>query len=268
VSGFSADWLSLREPADHRARDQALVSALRHHLSGRDHVRLLDLGCGAGSNLRALAPALPLRQDWILVDHDPALLEAAQDRIDAWPGKEALPQLHYTLEQADLNAELERVLSTECDIVTAAALFDLVSRDWIDRFVDLLTRRGRPLYTVLTYDGQMRWQPPHPADDAVTAAFNAHQKRDKGLGGALGPDAAPYLAGALERCGYDVTTAPSPWRLGAEDKALMIANAEGVARAASETGFVPQADITDWLRTRSALEACEIGHTDLLALPK
>ena len=35
---------------------------------------VVDLGCGTGSNLRALAPPCPRRQSWRLVDRDPALL--------------------------------------------------------------------------------------------------------------------------------------------------------------------------------------------------
>ena len=74
MSGFSAEWLALREPADQRARNSDLLGALTRRFAGRDTLSVVDLGCGAGSNLRALAPALPRRQRWRLVDHDAALL--------------------------------------------------------------------------------------------------------------------------------------------------------------------------------------------------
>ncbi len=63
------DWLAVREPADHAARDAGLVAPLARALP--PHVRAVDLGCGTGSNLRALGPHLGPAQDWVLVDHDP-----------------------------------------------------------------------------------------------------------------------------------------------------------------------------------------------------
>src|SRR4051812_49734447 len=84
MSGFSAEWLALREPADHHARNRALVAELRSVFAGRDTAAIIDLGCGTGSNLRALAASLPRRQSWRLVDRDPALLGAARERLSAW----------------------------------------------------------------------------------------------------------------------------------------------------------------------------------------
>ena len=83
MTGFSPEWLALREPADHRARHQALqqqVCTRLEVLARAEHraVRIIDLGCGSGSNLRALAGSLPDQQHWTLVDYDPLLLEAAR----------------------------------------------------------------------------------------------------------------------------------------------------------------------------------------------
>src|SRR5690606_5694169 len=77
MSGFSPDWLALREPADHASINAAVRAACVRVFAGRDIVRIVDLGCGTGSNLRSLAPALGVRQHWSLIDNDPALLEIA-----------------------------------------------------------------------------------------------------------------------------------------------------------------------------------------------
>src|SRR5690606_36909985 len=84
MSGFSPEWLALREPADMRARDPGLLAALAAHLAGRDAIEVVDLGCGAGSNIRTTAPALGPVQSWTLVDYDPVLLEAARAALMAW----------------------------------------------------------------------------------------------------------------------------------------------------------------------------------------
>lgn len=278
MSGFSAEWLALREPADHRARDPGLLARLSAHFAGRDAIRVVDLGCGAGSNLRALAPQLPPRQSWMLVDHDPALLDAARERLSQWadraepaPGGLRLEAGGKALDiqflQADLAGGPGPALDDAPELVTAAALFDLVSRAWIARFAAAVAARAAAFYTALSYDGVERWHPAHPADAAILAAFNAHQSRDKGFGPAAGPRATTLLEQAFAAEGYELHTAESPWRLGPADAALVRALAEGTAAAVRETGQLPDADVAAWLAARLAAAGCEIGHRDLLALP-
>ncbi len=268
MSGFSASWLALREPADHRARDPALAVRLTRHFARHETLRIIDLGCGAGSNLRALAPALKARQIWRLIDYDQALLDEAARQISAWKDSEQRPDITAKFEKADLNRQLEDVVSQEADLITAAALFDLVSEPWIERFVACLAKQGCAFYTVLIYDGAMRWLPTHPADEAVCAAFNAHQQQDKGFGPAAGPDAGRFLAERLRSAGYDVTAASSPWCLGPEDRELIMAVSDGIGRAAAETGRLSRDEIASWTASRQQIVSCDIGHVDLLALPR
>ena len=86
-SGFSAAWLALREPHDAAARAAELVGLLRTRSSddaqrrrrrARCRATIVDLGAGSGANLRWLAPRLGGEQAWLLVDHDAALLAAAE----------------------------------------------------------------------------------------------------------------------------------------------------------------------------------------------
>jgi SAM-dependent methyltransferase len=278
MSGFSADWLALREPADHRARSRDLLAALAEAFAGRDEITVVDLGCGTGSNLRACAPWLPRRQHWRLVDYDPALLAAARGRLSGWADHCAMAggELHLTradrtiavsFVSVDLAADLDAALGSAPDLVTAAALFDLASAAWIERFVDAVVHRRAAFYTALTYNGVESWSPPHPADEAVTRAFHAHQRRDKGFGLSAGPQASDALVQAFTASGYEVRTAESPWRLGSTDDRLIEELAKGVAEAARETGRVEENDLIAWLDARRTGAACVIGHTDLLALP-
>lgn len=275
MSGFSAEWLALREPADHRARDAGLLAELARHFGGRP-VSVLDLGCGAGSNLRGMAHALGDGQRWRLVDYDPALLAHARDRLAAWGGGVAdagglaisagSGRCVVAFEEADLSGGIAPLIDPAPDLVTAAAFFDLVSEDWIDRFAAALAAHRLPFYTVLTYDGVERWSPPHALDAAVLAAFHAHQGRDKGFGPAAGPGATARLAEAFRAHGYRVLTAPSPWDLGLDDAKLISELAKGIATAAVETGRVSAADGREWAQARREARAV-VGHQDLLALP-
>ncbi|ARN81154.1 SAM-dependent methyltransferase [Methylocystis bryophila] len=275
MSGFSADWLALRESADHAARNRRLVDLVAARFADLDHVGVLDLACGTGSNLRAQAPHLPARQRWRLVDHDPQLLDAARAALIAWADRverqtpltllRADRRLEIVFDRSDLARFDRNLLAPDLDLVTGAAFFDLVSAPWIEDFCAALAERRLPLYAVLSYDGRERWSPTHGADDELLAAFLADQRRDKGFGPAAGPGAAALLQDALERRGYDVETAPSPWRLGPAEKDLIRALAEGSAQAVAETGRVPAPVVSDWRASRCRAESCEIGHVDLFA---
>ncbi len=85
MSGFSADWLALREPVDALARNQELTAQLIAWRRQPGFLSVLDLGSGTGANLRFLAPWLSDQQYWRLVDADPILLADGATRF-ANPG--------------------------------------------------------------------------------------------------------------------------------------------------------------------------------------
>lgn len=261
---FTADWLALREPADHRARDPRLRDEAASYLASRPDVTIVDLASGAGSNLRALSPFIDAPQSWRLVDYDASLLAAARERLAA----SAAPRLaQVAFERIDLALGPGTALDGDVDLVTTAAFFDLVSKDWISRFCIELSRRHLPLYAALTYSGQEIWSPAHPADTAALVAFHTHQKRDKGFGPAVGPDAAATLQQCLLAQGYRVSIASSPWRLGQNDSELIASLADGAARAIAETGAIEPSTVEAWRQARR-VAVCEIGHVDLFATPR
>ena len=279
MSGFSPDWLTLREPVDHRSRDFALAAKLRNYFADHAEATIFDLGVGLGSNLRGTYGLLPPRQRWVLVDNDPVLLAAARNAIASWADsaertadglqtKRGDHTLKVEFKQHDLAVDPAPWFSVKADLVTAAALFDLVSEEWIGRFTRALSRSRLPFYTVLTHNAETKWLPAHPADAAMKAAFESHFGGNKGFGPSVGGRATQMIGDALEAAGYAVERAPSPWLLGAGDRQLVAATAAGWAEAVRETGAVANATIDDWLATRSGgVTTCIVGHEDLLALP-
>jgi hypothetical protein len=256
VSRFAAAWLTLREPADHAARNRALAARFAAALGPAPY--LVDLGAGSGSNRRYLGPLLPPGQRWLLVDHDPALLAAAA--ADAGAGDEV------ACRALDLGSALPAVPGMTG--VTAAALLDLTSAGWLDRLVRWCGRA--PLLIALSVDGRLRWRPEDPDDDAIRQQFFAHQRADKGFGPALGAAAAAHLARRLEAAGRRVLLERSDWRLGPAEAPLLGATLDGILAAVAEIGETR--DHAAWAaRRRRELAAGDlhltVGHVDLLALP-
>jgi SAM-dependent methyltransferase len=276
MSGFSPDWLALREPVDHRSRDDALAVRLGAHFDDREAISVVDLGCGTGSNLRGTYRYLPAAQSWTLVDYDARLLAAARETLAGWAEASRVEGdglrleqdgkiLSVTFRQADLNAALGQALGAKPDIVTASAFFDLCSPEFIGRLVSAVAERKAVFFTVLTYNGEQEWTPAHAADSRMLRAFTAHQAGDKGFGASAGPAAPAALGATLQSAGYDVHEADTPWRLGASDVKLIKDLADGFAAAVAETGSVPADVIESWSAiTRTG---AVVGHTDTLAIP-
>lgn len=276
MSGFSPQWLSLREAADHRARSHELASALSARFAQRASVSVVDIGCGTGSNLRATVALLPERQLWRLVDYDADLLAAARMQLTEWADeaesdgerlilKKGGKRIEAEFRQCDLNADLDGALGENADLITSSAFFDLTSVDFMRRIAAAVAARKAVFYTVLTYNGRQSWSPRHPSDNAMSAAFHRHQMRDKGFGPAAGPTAAVELGEQFRLQGYGVLEGDSAWQLGAKDAALIAELQTGHAAAVAETRAVDEKTLERWSGAKRT--AVTIGHTDTLAVP-
>ncbi len=256
---FAADWLALREPADHAARAPGVTAAAVRFLDDRPAPQVVDLGCGRGSNLRFLARHLPASTRWHLVDNDAGLLA----ELEAAAGEVATSCLDLR------TADLEAVVAG-ADLVTAAALIDLVGATWLERLVDAAAGAGAALLVTGSVDGRVAWRPAHPDDAAMAAAHAAHQGGDKGFGTALGTAAPAMLEKLLARRGWTVEAAAGDWReLAAPD--LQAAYLDGVSRALAELA-PPPPGLDAWARARrAAIDAgtsrLDVGHRDVFAAP-
>ncbi|MEM1362701.1 MAG: class I SAM-dependent methyltransferase [Pseudomonadota bacterium] len=259
MSGFDPEWLALREPADRRARDTALLTAAGRDLAGHSVPLVCDLGAGTGAGMRAFAPFFPDDTRWLLVDGDQICLDIAAGEAG----------FALTTKLVDLSQDL-RPWTAETRLVTTTALLDLASASWIAGLVSLLAEASLPFLACLSFDGRMQFSPAHPLDNAIAEGFAAHQQTDKGLGGpATGPEAASVLIAALEQHGYHVDHGDSAWALqAADDGPLIKALVAGIAHAAADSGGVDPVRANAWLEQRlSTLDAVLIGHLDVYAVP-
>ncbi len=288
MTGFSAEWLRLREPFDTQAR-AAAAAALdlpRHAAAWRaahPMLQVVDLACGSGANLRELAPRLGGVQRWHLVDHDPALLAALPQALADWAGRQgyrfiaggalqvAGPGFHadITCEPLDLAHELHRLDLGAVHLVTASALLDLVSASWLQALTAHVQGTAAALLFALNVDGGTHWEPADPDDGVVHGGFGQHQRRDKGFGPALGHEAVPVAQALWAAAGYQVQHARSDWVIdGAQSAAMLRAMVEGTAAAAGEQEPDARPRVLGWQARRLAglgRTRLRVGHVDLIA---
>lgn len=279
---FSADWLYEREGFDARARSTKLADAFAVSLPARP--RLIDLGCGTGSLFRWLAPRIFRAQAWIFADADAALLDEAMDETAWWaegqgftvtsPGRALLihtPGGAWRIETRRLSLGDPRAAMAlgPFDGVACSALLDLVSQSWIDGLAALLRV---PLLACLSVDGRDTILPRHRHDGLVMSWFRRDQRRDKGFGPALGPDAATALTEALSARGFDVRGETSDWRIPASATVMLDRLVAGHADAALRWPAANRVAIDLWEHDRrdgilAGRLTMRIGHRDVLAIP-
>jgi hypothetical protein len=289
MSGFSRDWLRLREGADLKARSPSLARRFAAALPQEPEraVTLIDLGAGTGANCRALLPRIAGDQEWILIERDRDLIAAQEAEFTLWARRQGYPiqaggsaislrvgraQWRITSLPLDLMRDRASIEALGGDAVTASALFDLVSEEWIGWLAALLAEQRRPLLAALTVDGRREWQPALVEDAMIAASFRQHQAREKGFGPALGGAAAEAMTRALAAHGFAIDELIADWRLDAQDHGLLRLLIDEEARSALEATPEHEAVIAAWRAARQAQLAdgklrLTIGHRDLLALP-
>lgn len=291
ASQFTADWLTLREPLDRGARAVALTHRLAEMLPRDRGLSLVDLGCGTGANLRTLAPCLPVPQTWRCIDRDPLLLRELPNRTRPWAEAAGLVQrwedadetilsldapegfrYRVELELRDLAATVEDLDFRGVDVVTCAALMDLVSLEWLAVVAKRAVQAGAVMLAALTITGEVAFFPEDPLDAEMLDLVRRHQRGDKGFGPALGPAAPQAMTEVFEALGYQVDTQPSVWEAGAETVRLQRAVIEDHARAAAALAPDRREMVAAWrdarlMATERGRGRLRVGHIDLLAHP-
>ena len=264
----SPDWLALRADADDAARSRRLADAAVR-LVGDGPIVVHDLGSGTGAMMRWLAPQLPGPQTWVLHDADPGIL----GHVDPRPALDASGRPITVRTSVEQLSELPLDAFAGGSLVTASALFDVVTVDDARAVVDACVASGVPALFSLTVLGRVRLSPRDAADADFGTAFDDHQRRVVDGRRLLGPGAGGVLRELFAASDWRVRTDRTPWRLGAEDGELIAEWLDGWIAAAVEQRpeLLPRA--TAYRRRRDVQLALgglgvTVQHEDVLAWPR
>ena len=208
---------------------------------------------------RWLAGRLDGPQHWVLHDRDPRLLELAGASMTG-------AGVTVETREGDLTA-LTADDFADTSLVTGSALLDIFTADEVTALATAC--RGVPVLFTLTVAGRIEFDPAESLDTEFQEAFNAHQRRAVDGRHLLGPDAVDVAVAAFEGLGAEVSTRPSPWRLGSDQASLAAEWLRGWVDAAVEQEPELATEAPAYLRRKLAVEPrVVVHHTDLLALPR
>lgn len=273
---FDREWLEAREPADHRARSEALTDRLNQWLQRQtgspvaatdaEPLAMADIGSGRASNALYLSSRLSVPRVWHLIEQDADLLAIGEFRLRQ--SGESVTGHNLTLSAGNM----ERQLPLPMKLLTASALIDLVSDAWLMSLTAAVVRRQAAVLMVLSYAGEFELWPSDTDDARLTELVNSHQHRDKGSGSALGPDATNRFRQLLQDAGYAVHVEDSPWYLDRDDAVAIESLLRGWVGAARQQAPDASVWLNAWLERRldqlaSGELQVTVAHQDLLALP-
>jgi len=170
--GYDGRYLEAKRTVDDRAIDRRVRDRMLDELP--DAPRIVEAGTGTGVTVRRLLDWGVTAGEYRGIDRDADAVELARERRAAECGGEPtergfrVDDLHVRFEQGDALT----VGDDSADLVVAQALLDLVP---VDDALDAFSRALGPgglVYAPITFDGETVFQPDHPADDAVVAAYH------------------------------------------------------------------------------------------------
>lgn len=232
---FDPNWLQERYPFDADARNKEREWEAIHQFAYLDHVHLVDLGTGTGSNVRYYLEQFPQNQTWHCVEEDGALKEMFWQNIKQlaktegyeleWNG-EALKMsksghwvnIHFVegnLMELDSLVDLLRT-----DFILANAVFDLFSEAQFSELIHIISHHSLSLFFSLNYEG-MKFFPSEEADVFYIDQYNAHMKRPQPFGHGMGPDASQLMEKAFRTALAEVKLGESIWEIGEKDEKML-----------------------------------------------
>lgn len=283
--GSYARYLASKITVDDRALSAPVLAQLRRLLPP-GAPRVLEIGAGLGTMVARLVDWNVLRAgEYVLLDADRQLLDASAQWLRDWarsrdlpcsdvPGGLAVGELAVRLVHAEIGSYLQAASQPgagqpdasqpgQAGLLIANAVLDLVEVPAVLPGLLRLLVPGGVYWFTINYDGESIFEPAHPCDDLIMAAYHRDMDERIRYGRPAGESrTGRHLFGHLRAAGAPALAAgPSDWVVSAgPDRAYPGDEAYFVDAILSTIGGalagrpdrVPPADLADWLAVRRA----------------
>ena len=228
---FDKDWLNERYPFDVEARNKELQTKVLQHLEGKEKLVLVDVGSGTGSNCLYFVEKLLQNQKWYLIEQNEYLSNATIRRLKEYASYHKyeferkkksikITAITKTIEVVLINdsmLNLDALLDvTKIDLLTANAVFDLLSEEQIEQFSNIIINNKIPFYATLNYQN-MTFFPEDPFDDIFISIYNNHMERRQVFGKAMGKNAPQFILAIFEKENWLIDSLSSNWNVERDD---------------------------------------------------
>ena len=281
-------WLEHRYPCDVEARNANIEKKFLEYFSQRERLRIMDAGSGTGSNFRYYFSKLPEQQEWVLLEQDAKLLEACRERLTSF-AQENQYQLErktdgYLIKsgrkQANirfLQGKLEDVKTLtdleQLDVITANALFDLVSYEQFDAFAAQIACYQVCLMASLNYY-ETSFLPFSSIDGRFLQYFHTHMTRPQDFGEAMGPNCTEEMLDLLAAHEMKCEQEGSQWHLKRYDTTMQHYILHFMEHAIRDLNLSEKEieEMESWLENKQQMSRDHqleiiVDHSDIFAYP-
>ena len=268
-----ARYLAAKTTVDDRALNRHVLAELRR-LMPADAPRVLELGAGLGTMVaRLLDWGVVNAGEYVLLDADRQLLDCSRRWLRDWAAarglrSDLLPNglqvgdMRVRLVHAELGGYLEATHEELADVLIANAVLDLVDVPALLPGLLRLLVPGGVYWFTINYDGETIFEPGHPLDDQIMAAYHrdmderirygrpaGESRTGRHLFGHLRDASAPALAAGSS----DWVVHPGLDRNYPADEAYFLRSILTTIQDAlgNRPRQVEPADLADWLAVRS-----------------
>lgn len=281
-------WLDHRYACDAEARNANIEKKFLEFFSEKEAITIMDAGCGTGSNFQYYFEKLPNHQEWVFLDCENSLLEACRTKLHDFAKKN-----HYQYKeqngsisikagrkQANVRtvggelAEVEKHTDLkETDVITANALFDLLSYDQFDHFACKLSAYNVCLMATLNYY-ETSFLPFSEDDGRFVRYFHTHMTRPQKFGAAMGPNCTEEMLDLLTEHQMMIEQEGSQWHLKRYDTTMhhyLLHFFEHAVRDLNLSNTEVK-ELEEWLENKKKMShehklEIIVDHSDIFAYP-
>jgi SAM-dependent methyltransferase len=183
-----AQYLLAKRTVDDRSINAGVLTWLRNQAGTRAR-RFVEIGGGVGTMVaRLYGLGIAVRGEYLLIDADARMLAEARRYLAGWAADHgvtaretidgiALGDLSVTLVEAEIGEYSEGFADRQADVLIGCAVLDVIDAPRLVPGMLRMLGPGGLYWFPITYDGEMAFQPDHPADPALIAAYHADMDR-------------------------------------------------------------------------------------------